>query len=130
MTPQVAHSLRQYLIMIVLAALGVVVENQTGIIDAVLAAINLGDPYRGFVEPMILALFASSVRWIEGLRDASRAEEGKVIESDVAYTLIEELAENPSVPQVEWGHGNDIYVTEPEAQVAPASRFPGDDWLP
>lgn len=130
MTPQVIHSLRQYLIMIVLAALGVVVQNQTGILNDIFSAIGLSEPYAGFLAPIILTALAASVRWVEGLRDSKRAEEGHIIPADVAYQSLADLADNPSVPQVE-AIGDDIYVEDPSAQVIEVKpRFLGDDWLP
>src|SRR5215218_9211575 len=84
MSPQVLHSLRQVAILIAIAALGVVAEQATGI----LSQTGL-DPVWYSV---VMSAIAAVLRWLEGVRDANRAEAGKVIESDVAFNYVKNAA--------------------------------------
>lgn len=118
MTPQVKHALRQYVIALAAVVLAFLVENQTGILDLIFGSIGLDPAVRSILEPSILAAIGYSVRWIEGLRDASRAESGKLIEADVAYDIMVDFAENPSVPQV-WETPDGAIHVDTDAQVFP-----------
>lgn len=81
MSEQLIYALKKAGIMIVLAALGVLVGEQTDILAATGA-----DPviYGGIVS----AVLAAAVRIVEGYRDGLRADQGRVIESDVAFKNI------------------------------------------
>jgi hypothetical protein len=107
--------------MLAAAVLAFVVENQTGFIDAIFASINLAPESAAIFKPIVIAAFAGLVRAAEGFLDARRAEQGKIIESDVAYDYLEQLAENPSIPQVQ-ADGDTIYVESPDVQVIDIPR--------
>lgn len=80
MSPQVIHALKQAGIMIVLAILGVVATEYTG----VLQTLDLNPVYVGLVGAIIPPI----IRWVEGLRDAERAKDGLVQRSDVGFNFI------------------------------------------
>ncbi len=121
MSPQLSHALRQYLIMLATAVVVFVAENQTGFIEAVFAGIGMEPGVAVIFKPIVIAGFAGLVRAAEGFLDARRAEQGKIIESDVAYDYLEQLAENPSIPQVQ-ADGDTIYVESPDVQVIDIRR--------
>lgn len=86
MSQQVKHSLGQVAVMMVLAVLGVAVEQQTNVLQ------NLGvDP---LFFPIVGAILASAVRYVEGLKDAGRAAEGVVVPADVGYSYLKGQAED------------------------------------
>lgn len=112
MSPQTLHALRQLIIMMTLAALGVLGANYTGFLDSTGIDGAIWGPIAG-------AGIAGAVRFVEGLRDANRAAEGKIIPADVAYDALLDLAQNPSVPQITESSDGVVWVDEPDAQVAP-----------
>jgi cytosine/uracil/thiamine/allantoin permease len=120
-SPQLQHALRQYLIMLAAAVLAFVVENQTNFVETIFANLNLAPEVIAVIKPTVIAAVAGLVRAAEGFLDAKRAEQGKVIEADVAYGYLEQLAANPSVPQVE-AAGDTIYVESPDVQVIDIGR--------
>jgi hypothetical protein len=78
-SPQVLHSLKQVGVLIVIAALGIITENATGILEQ--AGLS------GW-SAIAMAGLASALRISEGWRDQVRAEQGKVIPADVAYDAV------------------------------------------
>ena len=85
MSPQVIYSLKRVVILIVISALGIIIESATGILAQ--AGLNEG------FYPIIMVALASALRWFEGLRDSQRASEGRVEQSDVAYSFVAEMAD-------------------------------------
>lgn len=104
MSPQVIHSLKQAGIMIVLAVLGVVATEYTGILE------QLGLPavYVGVVGGIIPPI----VRWFEGMRDGQRNAKGEMVRADVGFAEMKEVAMN--TPDYElpalMDHGNKIQL--------------------
>lgn len=80
MSEQTKHAVRQWFIMLAVAALGFLVTNQTQILN------DIGVPETW--QPVIVAFLATAVRWVEGLRDASRNKNGELIPSDVGYETV------------------------------------------
>ena len=103
MTPQVRYALGKALIGIALAILGVVGIEVTNIIEVAGIEPTIWGPIAG-------ALVAGAVRWVEGLRDAHRAEEGKIIRSDVGFQAAKIAAANPNVHNVFQTDANTVYV--------------------
>lgn len=107
MSPQVRYALGKALIGIVLASLAVVGVEVTNVIDVAGLDATIWGPIAG-------ALIAGAVRWVEGIRDAQRAEEGKIIRSDVGFDVIQdELADDPNNNNVVQTRSDTIYVNNP-----------------
>jgi hypothetical protein len=110
MSPQILHSLKQVGILIVIAALGIVIENATGILhDAGLSGWSA----------IVMAGLASALRVVEGWRDSNRAAEGKVIPADVAYDAV-----NARVTF----DGNKFVGSN--AQRNARTQLPPEEWMP
>lgn len=112
MSPQTLHAVRQWVIMLVLAALGFLVANQTQILN------DLGVPE--VWQPVIVVVLATAVRGIEGLRDAARNRSGDLIPSDVGYDTVQQaeaVLEADAVVQLEAAPPRDANtgITDPFA---------------
>lgn len=106
LSPQVTYSLKKAGIMLGLAIVGSVAANYTGVLQAA----NV-DPVW---YPVAGAVVAGAVRWFEGVRDADRAAEGKIIGSDVGFDVIkDELADNPGVNSVVQTDEDTIFANNP-----------------
>lgn len=81
MSPQLSHALKEAGVMMLLAAVAVLIEAQTGIIRA--AGL---DPL--IFGPIIGALLAAAKRLFEGWRDQIRAEEMILKPEDVGYNIL------------------------------------------
>ena len=93
MSPQLQHALLRVLLMIILAALGVVGIQAADIIRVAGVDATVWGPIVG-------AIIAGAVGAVEGKLDANRAKDGIVQESDVAFKTVASLAENPTVDEV------------------------------
>ncbi len=69
--------------MIALAAVGAFINQQTDILTSI-----LGENQAMLVAPVLGALLASVVRWLEGMRDSVRNKEGELVKADVGYNLL------------------------------------------
>lgn len=88
MSPQVVHALKQMGIMIVLAVLAVIGTDGVGLVH-VLQEAGISPLWIGLVP----AALAAIVRWVEGIRDANREKQGKIVPADVGYDYIKTQAE-------------------------------------
>lgn len=84
-SPQMSHAIRQLGLMLLAAMLAAFVNDQTNILNSLMVP----EVY----QPIVIAGVGAAVRVVEGWRDRLRQEEGKVIQSDVAFDIAENLAD-------------------------------------
>ena len=85
MTPQLIYRLRKALVLAGIAALGVAADQLTTL------------PLDTNTAIIATALVGMALRVLEGIRDGSRAAEGKVIPSDVAFAPLDAKVMNENV---------------------------------
>lgn len=83
MSPQVSYALKRAGVLMLIALLGVGVNEYTNVLAA------FGD--YAWAGPVVVALLGAGLRWAEGLRDAQRAEEGDIQKSDVGFEKVVNL---------------------------------------
>jgi hypothetical protein len=109
--PQVAHGIKQALVIMAIAALTALGADLTGILDQ----IGVDDVY----VPVAFAAIGAAVRILESKRDSNRATDGRMVPADVGYEVMEELAADDAVPAVQMLPDESIVIQQPVLPEAP-----------
>jgi hypothetical protein len=109
MNDQAKHAIQQALIMLAVAAVAVLIDQQFTILESL-----VGHDYAILWSGLIAALLTAVIRGLEGMLDQRRAARGRVIPSDVPYDFVkQQVIQTPQLGYVD-ARNNDIYLT-PEA---------------